>query len=143
MRRRRTEMQATRTKPAYLPLERRAAGRKRPIRILLVEDDDDIRLLLTIALRHEGYDVTSVANADRALDAMSRRRHDLVLTDYCLPRKDGLELVAEAESTGVLAHAPVIVCTAFPPGRPAGVTILQKPIELDALLEHVRAILKR
>jgi DNA-binding response OmpR family regulator len=136
-------MPVTHARSASTAQERRAAGQQRLIRILVVEDDDDLRLLLTIVLRREGYDVTAVANADRALDAMNRRRHDLVLTDYCLPRKDGLELIAEAESSGVLARAPVIVCTALPPRRPAGVTVLQKPIEIDALLDHVRAILKR
>jgi DNA-binding response OmpR family regulator len=74
---------------------------------------------------------------------MRGRRHDLVLTDYCLPRKDGLQFLAEAQTAGVLAHAPVIVCTAFPPGGTSGVTVLEKPVDLDALLQRIRAILKR
>lgn len=133
-------------RPPPVPLrgaERRAAGPERLIRILLVEDDDDIRVLLTFTLRNAGYDVTPVANADSALEAMHRRRHDLVLTDYCLPRKDGLQLLAEAQSAGVLAKAPVIVCTAAPPRRTPDVTVLEKPVDLDALLDRIRAILKR
>jgi two-component system response regulator GlrR len=125
------------------PPERRAEGRRRPARILLVEDDDDVRLLLTLALTQAGYQVTAVATADRALQALQRARHDLILTDYCLPRKDGLQFLAEAQSTGVLAGARVIVCTAFPPTRASGLTILQKPIDLDALFDTIRAALNR
>jgi DNA-binding response OmpR family regulator len=123
--------------------ERRAEGTDRPIRILLVEDDDDVRLLLTYALQHAGHEVSAVATADRALQIMRGRRHDLVLTDYCLPKKDGLQFLAEARSAGVLAGAPVIVCTAFPPNRLNGVTVLVKPVDLDALLQQIRFMVKR
>ena len=80
--------------------ERRAEGSRRPVRILLVEDDDDVRLLLTLVLKRAGYEVSATANADQALQALHRGRHDLILTDYCLPRKDGLEFLAEARSEG-------------------------------------------
>jgi DNA-binding response OmpR family regulator len=123
--------------------ERRAAGKRRPVRILLVEDDDDIRLLLTLALRAEDFDVTPVVNADQALRAMRDRRHDLILTDYCLPGKDGIQMIAEAQSSGVLSQAPVILCTAFPPAGPSSVTVLEKPIELDALVAQIRKALRR
>ena len=123
--------------------ERRAAGSRRPVRILLVEDDDDVRLLLTLVLKRAGYEVSATANADQALQALHRGRHDLILTDYFLPRKDGLEFLAEARSEGMLAGAPVILCTAFPPSRLSGVTVVEKPIDLDALLQQIRASLKR
>jgi two-component system response regulator QseB len=123
--------------------ERRSAGTRRTIRVLLVEDDEDIRLLLTLALRAEDYDVTPVGSADEALKALRDRRHDLILTDYCLPGKDGMQMIYEARRSGVLSNAPVIVCTALPPARQADVTVLQKPIELDALLTQIRQILRR
>jgi DNA-binding response OmpR family regulator len=123
--------------------ERRAKGTHRPIRIMLVEDDDDVRLLLTYALQQAGYEVSAVATADRALQIMRGCRHDLILTDYCLPKKDGLQFLAEARSAGVLAGAPVIVCTAFPPNRLSGLTVLVKPIDLEALLQQIRSMVKR
>lgn len=123
--------------------ERRSAGPRRTARILLVDDDDDIRLLLTLALRSEDFEVTAAANADQALEAMHDRRHDLILTDYCLPGKDGIQMIAEAQSSGVLLKAPVIVCTAFPPTRPPSVTVLEKPIDLDALIAQIRKALRR
>jgi DNA-binding response OmpR family regulator len=123
--------------------ERRAKGTHRPVRILLVEDDDDVRLLMTYSLQQAGYEVSAVATADRALQVLRGRRHDLVLTDYCLPKKDGLQFLAEARSAGVLAGAPVIVCTAFPPSRLNGVTVLVKPVDLDALLQQIRFMVKR
>jgi DNA-binding response OmpR family regulator len=123
--------------------ERRAEGRARPVRILLVEDDNDVRLLLTLALRQAGYQVTAAPTADHALKALQAARHDLILTDYCLPLKDGLQFVAEARATGLLANAPVIVCTAFPPTRLPGMAVLEKPIDLDALVDKIRATLHR
>ncbi|HEX2445244.1 MAG TPA: response regulator [Vicinamibacterales bacterium] len=128
---------------SYSRVERRNAGALRPVRILLLEDDPDVRLMLTLALRTEGYDVTPVTTADEALESLSRRRHDLILTDYWLPRKDGLQFLQEAQSRGVLAKAPVILCSAFPPARVGNATVVAKPIELDDLLGRIRRLLRR
>jgi CheY-like chemotaxis protein len=129
--------------PRALASERRAAGAGRPVRILLVEDDEDIRLLMTVALRGEGYEVTSVASADEALSAMRSKRHDLVLTDYCLPGKDGLEMLSEAQRIGVLSKAPAILVTAFPPAASSQLTVLAKPVELDELIAQIRRLTNR
>jgi DNA-binding response OmpR family regulator len=124
-------------------IERRHAGALRPVRILLLEDDPDVRLMLTIALRTEGHDVTPVTTADEALENLGRRRHDLILTDYWLPRKDGLQFLQEAQSRGLLANAPVILCSAFPPARVGNATIVAKPIQLDDLLGRIRRLVRR
>jgi DNA-binding response OmpR family regulator len=124
-------------------IERRNAGALRPVRILLLEDDPDVRLMLTFALRTEGYDVTPAKTADEALESLSRRRNDLILTDYWLPRKDGLQFLQEAQSRGVLANAPVILCSAFPPARVGNATIVSKPIQLDDLLGRIRRLVRR
>jgi two-component system OmpR family response regulator len=124
-------------------IERRHAGALRPIRILLLEDDPDVRLMLTLALRTEGYEVTPVATADEALENLGRRRHDLILTDYWLPRKDGLQFLQEAQSRGLLANAPVILCSAFPPARVGNATVLAKPIQLEDLLSRIRRLVRR
>jgi DNA-binding response OmpR family regulator len=124
-------------------IERRHAGALRPVRILLLEDDPDVRLMLTIALRTEGYDVTPAATADEALENLSRRRHDLILTDYWLPRKDGLQFLQEAQSKGVLAKAPVILCSAYPPATAGNATVIAKPIQLEDLLSRIRRLVRR
>jgi DNA-binding response OmpR family regulator len=124
-------------------VERRTAGPLRPVRVLLLEDDSDVRLMLTLALRTEGYDVTPVTTADEALEGLGHRRHDLILTDYWLPRKDGLQFLQEAQSRGVLANAPVILCSAFPPSRVRNATVVAKPIELDDLLVRMRRLVRR
>lgn len=123
--------------------ERRSRGSARRPRILLVEDDNDIRLLLTHALCSEDFEVTAVSSADEALEVLRDQRHDLILTDYCLPGKDGMQMIAEAQSSGVLAQAPVILCTAFPPAGAGSVVVLEKPIDLDALVGQIRKALGR
>jgi DNA-binding response OmpR family regulator len=123
--------------------ERRHAGPRRQVRILLLEDDVDLRLLLTLVLSAEGYDVTPVTTADEALERLSRKRHDLILTDYWLPRKDGLQFLREARAMGVIAKAPVILWSAFPPGRADDAMILAKPVAIDDLLERIRLLIRR
>jgi DNA-binding response OmpR family regulator len=120
--------------------ERRAEHRL--VRVLLVEDDADLRLMLVLALKGEGYDVTPTATADEALGVLIRRRHDLILTDYWLPRKDGIQFLEEARSRGVLGKVPVIVCSASPPSRAPNATIVSKPIELDQLLGRIRGLVR-
>jgi DNA-binding response OmpR family regulator len=66
-----------------------------PLRILLVEDDEDNRDLLAEFLRMEGHVVEPFCDAEQALAAASQARFDAVVADLGLPRMDGLELARE------------------------------------------------
>lgn len=115
---------------------------RRP-RLLVVEDDRDVRLFMVLALRQEGYEVQSAADAAEALRLLDQGRFDLILTDYGLPGKDGLAMVSEAERKGLLHGAKVMVLTAFPwLARESSVPVLSKPIDFDDLAERLRLVLK-
>lgn len=119
----------------------RAAGDHQP-HLLVVEDDADVRLFMVLALRQEGYDVQSAADAREALRLLRADRFDLVLTDYGLPGQDGLALVSEAERKGLLHGAKVMMLTAFPwLAREATMPVLSKPIDFDELACHLRVML--
>jgi CheY-like chemotaxis protein len=104
-------------------------------RILYVEDDEDVRDTMTMLLEHEGYQVTAVPRATRALDELARARFDLLLTDYRLPDHPAPWLIRRAEEQGCLGTTPILVLTAedHPQGLD-GHRCLRKPVSQEALL---------
>lgn len=113
-------------------------------RLLVIEDDPDARLFMVLALRSEGYDVVSAADAHQAMEQLGKGPFDIVLTDFGLPGKDGLMLLEEAERRGLLHNAKVMMLTAFPwLARNVTVPVLSKPIDLDDLSLRLRSMLEK
>ncbi|MDH4230087.1 MAG: sigma-54 dependent transcriptional regulator [Nitrospirota bacterium] len=81
------------------------------MRLLLVEDKQGMRDMLTRALTREGYEVTAVADGEQALKALQGTAPDLVLTDLKLPVGDGLEVLGAARE--ISPDLPVLVMTAY------------------------------
>lgn len=107
--------------------------------VLLVEDDPDIRAMLTTLLELGGFRAHACDSAEAALDTLREQSFDLVLTDYCLPRQTGLWMLEAAESERLIDGVPVLIVTAHPWIEGAGqYEIVQKPFDLDHLLERVR-----
>ena len=65
-------------------------------RILIAEDERDVREFLTRALAHKGHDVTAVADGGEALEALQASSYDLLLTDIVMPQVDGVALALKA-----------------------------------------------
>jgi two-component system NtrC family response regulator len=80
-------------------------------RILIVEDDENLRQVLQIQLKKEGYEATSAANGEEAIELLRKGPQDLIITDLHLPGISGLDLLKEvrAEYPSIL----VILMTAF------------------------------
>lgn len=76
--------------------------------ILVVDDDEAVRSLLVRFLTLDGYEVDQAADASTAVDAITRRRPDLVLLDVVLPGQDGLDLLSELRRH---SEIPVILLT--------------------------------
>jgi two-component system response regulator AtoC len=79
-------------------------------RILVADDEPNLRRVLTAILRREGYDVVQAADGAEAIDLLSDPV-DVVITDLKMPRVDGMEVLRHASSN--LPHVPVIMITAF------------------------------
>lgn len=111
--------------------------------VLLVEDNDDVREMMAIALQLGGHEVWLARNGHEAL-ALLRERHrpSLVLTDLMMPVMNGWELKRALEEDPALAGVPIVAVSAVPPEhlhRLEGMDFLPKPIDLDELLSLVRA----
>lgn len=65
------------------------------IRILVVDDEEQIRSMLTQMLENEGFAVDTAENGETGMDLITRNDYDLVITDMIMPVKDGLKLIME------------------------------------------------
>ncbi|MEU0841549.1 response regulator transcription factor [Streptomyces sp. NPDC005962] len=117
-------------------------------RILVVEDDPGIRLLLESALGLAGYQMSSAATGRDALLEVERFRPDLLVLDVMLPDLDGFEITRNLRAVGV--RTPVLFLTARTEvgDRIAGLgaggdDYVGKPFSLEEVLLRIRAILRR
>lgn len=118
-------------------------------RILVVDDEIGIRELLSEILYDEGHTVELAENAAQARAARQRSRPDLVLLDIWMPDTDGVSLLKEWNSQGLL-NMPVVmmsghatVDTAVEATRIGAVDFLEKPITLQKLLKTISTALAR
>jgi two-component system, OmpR family, response regulator len=117
-------------------------------RLLLVDDEDNLRSMLDAALRHNGFEVSSVANGRDALAAVASDSPDLVVLDVMLPDLDGFEVCRRLRADG--HRAPVLFLTArdATEDKVRGLTLggddyLVKPFSLEELVARVQAVLRR
>jgi two-component system phosphate regulon response regulator PhoB len=119
-------------------------------RVLVVEDESAIAELISINLRHAGYEVTIAGTADQAQFEVDRVLPDLVVLDWMLPGQSGLALAKRWRSHARTRDLPVIMLTARAEeadkiaGLDAGADdYLVKPFSTNELLARIRAVLRR
>ena len=118
------------------------------MKILIAEDDRELRQLFAHVLTKHGYTVTGVSNGQQALDAMDCDYFDLIITDIMMPVMDGYELVRQLREVG--NTTPVLMITAkdafddMSMGFQFGVDdYMVKPINVNEMVLRVRALLRR
>jgi two-component system phosphate regulon response regulator PhoB len=119
-------------------------------RVLVVEDESAIAELISINLRHAGYDVTIAATADQAQVEVDGVLPDLVVLDWMLPGQSGLVLAKRWRGQARTRELPIIMLTAraeegdMISGLDAGADdYLTKPFSTNELLARIRAVLRR
>ncbi|HLT16308.1 MAG TPA: response regulator transcription factor [Acidimicrobiales bacterium] len=117
-------------------------------RLLLVDDEENLRSMLEAALAHSGFDVHPAASGREALEAVRQVRPDLVVLDVMLPDLDGFDVVKRLRSGG--DRTPVLFLTArdATEDRVRGLTLggddyLVKPFSLEELVARITAVLRR
>lgn len=120
------------------------------VKILIIEDEPDIRRNLEYNLGREGFNASSVGTLDKAYKKIKSKKFDLILLDLMLPDGSGLELCKKIKSNSETEATPVVILTAkddevdrvvgFELGADDYVT---KPFSVRELILRVKAILKR
>ena len=120
----------------------------RPVRILVVEDDEEIAQVLQRSLRMEGYEVKLAADGVRGLEEAHAFLPDLIVLDLGLPRLDGVDVARRLREDG--DEVPILMLTARDAldSRVEGLDTgaddyLVKPFERQELLARLRALLRR
>ncbi|MGH7270863.1 MAG: response regulator [Polyangiaceae bacterium] len=105
--------------------------------VLVVDDDDAIRDVVSEVLRDEGYDVACAANGEQALAALRREcPPDLMLLDLMMPVMSGWELLEQLQEHAGMCTTKIVVVSAM--ASPGHWEHLAKPIDLGRLLDTVK-----
>jgi DNA-binding response OmpR family regulator len=117
-------------------------------RVLVVEDDDAVRVAVDRGLGVHGFDVSAVADAEAALSSVARRRPDVMIVDVGLPGMSGIELCTRLRGSAI--DTPILILSARDQvgDRVAGLQAgaddyLVKPFSLDELAARLHALLRR
>ncbi len=120
------------------------------IKILIVDDDPDIRDVLRITLEDEMYEVTEAENGEEAIATIQSKPFDLILCDYKMPKMDGRAVCKFVKKDILLRHLPIIMVTGKGEltdkvdGIEAGADdYIVKPFEPKELIAHIKMILRR
>ena len=118
------------------------------LKILIAEDDRELRQLFSHVLIRQGYAVTGVADGQQALDALDADYYDLIISDIMMPVMDGYELVRQLRESG--STTPVLMITARDAfddmrlGFQSGTDdYMVKPINVNEMVLRVGALLRR
>ena len=117
--------------------------------VLVVDDDPDKRILLTVALQMAGYEVRTANDGEEGLAAVESYQPDLIITDVMMPRMDGYELARRVRANPQTRFVPIIIQTAARSeaqdarrGSEVGALgYITDPTDIDLLLARARTLL--
>ncbi len=116
-------------------------------RLLVVDDEPNIRELLSVSLRYAGFEVVTASDGREAVQIAERVRPDLIVLDVMLPDMDGFAVSARLRAAG--RRVPVVFLTARDAtgdkvtGLSLGDDYVTKPFSLEEVLARIRAVLRR
>jgi len=113
-------------------------------RILIVEDNSDLRRMFKTALSLAGFDVDEAADGLEALRVVEERRPDLVVLDLVLRALDGLSVQQELAARAATANIPIVIVTGstIDTDNVEVACVLRKPVMPDELIRTVRQCLR-
>ncbi len=115
------------------------------MRILIAEDDPDMRKILTLYLKKEGYDVEAAADGTAALLCLEKRAADLLILDWMMPVKDGLDVCREVRKLNIPVKILMLTAKSENEHEILGLTMgaddyLRKPFDMKILLLRIKKL---
>jgi two-component system phosphate regulon response regulator PhoB len=121
-----------------------------PQQILIIEDEPSIAELIAVNLTHAGYAVSRAMQSDEAMSMLADQMPDLILLDWMLPGKSGVQFAKDLRTNEKYCHIPILMLTAKGEeldkvaGLDAGADdYVTKPFSLKELIARVKALLRR
>ena len=114
-------------------------------RILIADDEKAVRILLARALSNHDYEIDIVENGVEAISYIDRRPYDLIITDYMMPKMDGLELTRKIRSK--YPSTPILIVTGYGPMhdllKSGATACITKPFNIFELQNMVKIFLNK
>lgn len=119
----------------------------RPARVLIVDDDADVRLVLRRMLEQDGYEIAEARHGREALEAAERRLYDLLITDLIMPEQEGIETIQSFHQrypqVKIIAISGAYGTDYLRIAKLLGAhEVMQKPLRLESVLETVSRLLR-
>ena len=117
-----------------------------PKPILIVDDDEPTRQLLTALLKRSGYQTTVASSGEEAIGILGKHAYSVIILDLMMPNVDGQAVIDFLEREG--KNVPVIVCTAAGPRRTDEIrgqlvkAVVRKPFDIELLSNLVSKLVK-
>jgi diguanylate cyclase (GGDEF)-like protein len=119
-------------------------------RVLMADDQTELLYLMKEMIEYAGFEVVTATDGVEAMKAVFETNPDIIVLDYNMPRKNGLEVAQDLKNNPLFAHIPIIIVTAYGEkhaklkGLGMGIDdYLIKPVDADELVARIRMILKR
>jgi DNA-binding response OmpR family regulator len=116
-------------------------------KVLIIDDDPDVRTIMNVLMKKQGYDVVTAMNKEDALFKLENFQPSVILLDVLLSGTDGREFCREIKQNENMKNVPVIMVSAHP-GAAENINsygaddFIAKPIDTISLLEKVERLLK-
>jgi len=135
-----------------------AIGGKVPKKIMIIDDEPDIRIYLMAALEDSGYETCTIEEDEPFHKAVLAKEPDLIILDIMMPQRSGISMYKELRRTAAFNNIPIALISGMSPakdfmeeefkrlidddtiGPPDG--FVEKPVKLPALMELVKQLLK-
>ena len=117
-------------------------------RVLVIDDDGNMRTLLRLLFEHRGYQVLLAPDGEIGMSLAEGGRPDIILLDVAMPYRNGLEVYLDLQNNPLTADIPLIVCSAALTQRenqawyslPHVMEVMPKPFDINALMARIEAV---